>query len=90
VRSRPLAKLGPEPLDDAFAGERLYRLSRGRRQAVKPFIMDAAVVVGVGNIYATEALFLAGIRPDRAAGRVSAARYEAARGRRLSKCLLTP
>jgi formamidopyrimidine-DNA glycosylase len=73
----PLASLGPEPLADDFGGERLYRLSRGRRQAIKPFIMNAATVVGVGNIYATEALFLAGIRPDRAAGRVSKARYEA-------------
>jgi formamidopyrimidine-DNA glycosylase len=72
----PLARLGPEPLSDAFDGQRLYTLSRGRRQAVKPFIMDGATVVGVGNIYASEALYLAGIRPDRAAGRVSAARYD--------------
>lgn len=73
----PLTKLGPEPLSPDFNGERLYRLSRGRRQAVKPFVMDAATVVGVGNIYAAESLFIAGIRPDRAAGRVSKARYEA-------------
>ncbi len=72
----PLEKLGPEPLGEGFDGERLFTLSRGRRLAVKPFIMDGAVVVGVGNIYATEALYLAGIRPDRAAGRVSRARYE--------------
>jgi len=72
----PLAALGPEPLADAFDGMHLYRSSRGRRLAVKPFVMNAAIVVGVGNIYATEALFLAGIRPDRAAGRVSLARYE--------------
>lgn len=72
----PLAALGPEPLDVAFTGEHLYRASRGRRLAVKPFIMDAGIVVGVGNIYATEALFLAGIRPDRAAGRVALIRYE--------------
>lgn len=71
----PLAQLGPEPLDDAFDGAYLYRLSRGRRCAVKPFLMDGAVVVGVGNIYATESLFLAGIRPDRSASRVSLARY---------------
>ena len=70
-----LAKLGPEPLSDAFAGERLYQLSRGRSMAVKPFIMDNAVVVGVGNIYATEALFAAGIDPRREAGSVSRARY---------------
>lgn len=70
-----LDHLGPEPLSPAFDAARLYRLSRGRRSAVKNFIMDGRVVVGVGNIYASEALFLAGIRPDRAAGRVSLARY---------------
>ncbi|SDJ20015.1 bifunctional DNA-formamidopyrimidine glycosylase/DNA-(apurinic or apyrimidinic site) lyase [Billgrantia gudaonensis] len=72
---RRLARLGPEPLSESFDGERLYRLSRGRRLAVKPFVMDSAVVVGVGNIYAAEALFLAGIDPRRSAGRVSLARY---------------
>lgn len=70
-----LGALGPEPLSSAFDGEHLYRLARGRRISVKSFIMDNAVVVGVGNIYATEALFAAGIRPDRAAGRISRARY---------------
>ena len=45
-----LGKLGPEPLSDAFDGERLYQLSRGKSMAIKPFIMDNAVVVGVGNI----------------------------------------
>ena len=72
-----LLKLGPEPLTDLFDGERLYQLSRGRSMAVKPFIMDNAVVVGVGNIYATEALFAAGIDPRRAAGSISRARYMA-------------
>ncbi len=71
-----LATLGPEPLGDGFDGERLYRLSRGRSMAIKPFIMDNAVVVGVGNIYASEALYAAGIDPRRAAGAVSRARYE--------------
>jgi len=75
-RDPRLANLGPEPLSDAFDGERLYHLSRGRRMAVKPFLMDNAVVVGVGNIYASEALFLAGIDPRRAAGRISRERYE--------------
>nr|WP_298250310.1 bifunctional DNA-formamidopyrimidine glycosylase/DNA-(apurinic or apyrimidinic site) lyase [uncultured Halomonas sp.] len=75
-RDSRLARLGPEPLSEAFDGERLYRLSRGRRLAVKPFLMDNAVVVGVGNIYASEALFMAGIDPRRAAGRISLARYE--------------
>ncbi|EWC42114.1 bifunctional DNA-formamidopyrimidine glycosylase/DNA-(apurinic or apyrimidinic site) lyase [Pseudomonas stutzeri] len=70
-----LASLGPEPLADEFDGDRLYRLSRGRSMAVKPFIMDNAVVVGVGNIYASEALFAAGIDPRRPAGNISRARY---------------
>ncbi|SDT99206.1 bifunctional DNA-formamidopyrimidine glycosylase/DNA-(apurinic or apyrimidinic site) lyase [Geopseudomonas guangdongensis] len=70
-----LRRLGPEPLGEAFNGERLYQLSRGRSMAVKPFIMDNAVVVGVGNIYATEALFAAGIDPRREAGSISRARY---------------
>ncbi len=71
-----LEHLGPEPLSDDFDGALLYRRSRGRKGAVKNFIMDGKVVVGVGNIYASEALFLSGIRPDRAAGRISLARYE--------------
>ena len=70
-----LAGLGPEPLSDEFDGDHLYRVSRGRRLSVKPFLMDASVVVGVGNIYAAEALFRAGIHPRRAAGAVSLARY---------------
>lgn len=70
-----LARLGPEPLSAEFDGERLFRLSRKRSIAVKPFIMDNAVVVGVGNIYATEALFASGIDPRREAGRISRARY---------------
>ena len=70
-----LAGLGPEPLSDAFDGDHLWRASRGRRGAVKTFVMDNAVVVGVGNIYAAESLFDAGIHPKRAAGRISRARY---------------
>ncbi|MEO8809882.1 MAG: bifunctional DNA-formamidopyrimidine glycosylase/DNA-(apurinic or apyrimidinic site) lyase [Rhodanobacter sp.] len=70
-----LANLGPEPLTDAFDGDRLWRRSRGRSAAVKLFLMDNAIVVGVGNIYASEALFAAGIDPRRAAGAVSRARY---------------
>lgn len=70
-----LTHLGPEPLTDAFDGDRLFTLSRGRSAAVKPFIMDNQVVVGVGNIYATEALFAAGIDPRRAAGGISRGRY---------------
>ena len=70
-----LENLGPEPLTDAFDGDLLWRLSRGRTAAVKLFLMDNAVVVGVGNIYASEALFAAGIDPRRPAGAVSRARY---------------
>ena len=75
LRHELLVRLGPEPLTAAFDGERLFQQSRGRSMAVKPFIMDNAVVVGVGNIYATEALFAAGIDPRREAGSISRARY---------------
>jgi formamidopyrimidine-DNA glycosylase len=71
-----LKQLGPEPLTEHFNGRALHALSRGRRVPIKTFIMDSHVVVGVGNIYANEALFMAGIKPNRAAGTVSAARYE--------------
>jgi formamidopyrimidine-DNA glycosylase len=70
-----LQRLGPEPLSDDFDRERLFTLSRGRQTPVKAFIMDNAVVVGVGNIYANESLFKSGIDPRRAAGKVSKARY---------------
>ncbi len=70
-----LAKLGPEPLSEAFTGERLWQRSRGRKVAVKVFLMDQRNVVGVGNIYASESLFTAGIDPARAAGRISCMRY---------------
>ncbi len=68
-----LAHLGPEPLGDGFSGAWLFERSRRRTVAVKSFVMDADVVVGVGNIYASESLFRAGIRPSRAAGRLSRA-----------------
>lgn len=71
-----LRGIGPEPLGQDFGGALLRAAAHGRRSAVKPFIMDAGVVAGVGNIYANEALFRAGIHPLRAAGRISAARYE--------------
>jgi len=61
---------------DTFSAEYLYQKSRGRRISVKQFIMDSHIVVGVGNIYASEALFMAGIHPGRAAGRVAQARYQ--------------
>ena len=72
-----LAKLGPEPLGDSFDGEYLWQKSRRRKVSVKQFIMNAQVVVGVGNIYASESLFLAGINPKRAAGRIARHRYDA-------------
>lgn len=71
-----LASLGPEPLSDAFDGDYLYTASRGRQVNIKTFIMNAHVVVGVGNIYASESLFLAGIRPHRKAGKIARKRYQ--------------
>jgi formamidopyrimidine-DNA glycosylase len=82
TRSNPLEHkllraLGPEPLADEFNGLWLHTRSRRRRVAVKNFIMDSHTVVGVGNIYASEALCRARIDPRRAAGRISARRYDA-------------
>ncbi|MXX06894.1 MAG: bifunctional DNA-formamidopyrimidine glycosylase/DNA-(apurinic or apyrimidinic site) lyase [Gammaproteobacteria bacterium] len=71
-----LQGLGPEPLGDEFNGTLLHSKSRGRRAAVKNLIMDSRTVAGIGNIYACEALFLAGIHPARACGRISVRRYE--------------
>lgn len=72
-----LTALGPEPWDPAFNAEYLTDLARARPGAVKNFVMDGHVVVGVGNIYASESLHGAGIHPNRPARRVSAARYGA-------------
>ena len=63
-----LVDLGPEPLTDGFTAAYLYERTRKRTQAVKQFIMDSKIVVGVGNIYANESLFMAGIKPIRKAG----------------------
>lgn len=71
-----LLKLGPEPLSADFTTDYLYIRSHNRKVAIKNFIMNGHIVVGVGNIYASEALFMAGIHPQRAAGRVSRQRYE--------------
>jgi formamidopyrimidine-DNA glycosylase len=77
IESHPLlASLGPEPLSDEFHTDYLFKKSRTRNVAVKTFIMDSKVVVGVGNIYANESLFLAGISPKRSAGKISKPRYE--------------
>jgi formamidopyrimidine-DNA glycosylase len=79
-RHKLLARLAVEPLSDEFTGEKLWRRARGRSASIKSFIMDSRVVAGVGNIYASEALFRAGIRPGLAAGRVSRARMDALAG----------
>lgn len=71
-----LKSLGLEPLTDEFDGDFLYQKSRPRSVTAKQFIMDNKVVVGVGNIYASEALFAVGIRPTRPANQVSLARYQ--------------
>ena len=76
LQHKLLKSLGPEPLSDDFDASYLWQKSRGRRVSIKQFIMNAQVVVGVGNIYASEALFLACINPRRAAGRISLQRYE--------------
>jgi formamidopyrimidine-DNA glycosylase len=75
-----LRGLGPEPLADTFDGDWLFARSRGRSAPVKTFLMDQKIVVGVGNIYAAESLFRAGISPLRAAGKVSRERYAALAG----------
>lgn len=73
---RLLQHLGPEPFEDIISGDYLYGLSRGKTTSIKQFLMDNQVVVGVGNIYANESLFLSGIRPKKAAGRVSRKSYK--------------
>jgi formamidopyrimidine-DNA glycosylase len=75
-RDPHFAALGVEPLEHGFSGEVLRGSAAGRRGPVKAFLMDAGVVVGVGNIYATEALFRAGIHPARSVARISAQRWE--------------
>jgi formamidopyrimidine-DNA glycosylase len=73
------ARLGLEPLDERFTGEHLRRLARGRTAPVKAFLLDQRRVAGVGNIYADEALFRAGVHPLRPAGRLSPAQWSALR-----------
>ena len=75
--SHPLIDhMGPEPFSEEFNGDYLFDLSRGRRAAVKNFVMDGRVVVGAGNIYAAESLFRAGLKPAKAAGKVTRAQYQ--------------
>ena len=75
-RHRLLRDLGVEPLSDELCGNYLYEISRGRKVDIKQFIMNSHIVVGIGNIYASESLFLAGINPKRAAGRISLEKYQ--------------
>jgi formamidopyrimidine-DNA glycosylase len=71
-----LRELGPEPLGGEFTGEYLWRCSRGRKIGIKQLIMNSRIVVGVGNIYANEALYRAGIHPTRPAGRIARPRID--------------
>ncbi len=71
-----LKNLGPEPLSEIFTGAHLHEQAKAKKVNVKTFIMNSQIVVGVGNIYASESLFLSGIHPQRAAGRISLSRYE--------------
>ena len=71
-----LAGLGPEPLSHAFDSDYLLAQAKRRKVAIKSLLMDNKVVVGVGNIYATESLFLAGIHPQRACNRIGHKRIE--------------
>ena len=78
VESHPLlAELGPEPLGDGFTAAYLHSQTQGRTAPIKQVIMDSHVVVGVGNIYACESLFMAGIHPAKAAGKVTKPRLQA-------------
>ena len=76
-RDPHFAHLGVEPLADGFSGAVLELLARGRRGAVKSFLMDGRLVVGVGNIYASESLHRAGIHPERSVARIAPPRWEA-------------
>lgn len=76
LKHKLLCALGPEPLSDDFTAEYLYQLSRQRKVAIKTFLMNSHIVVGVGNIYANESLFSAGINPKRSASKLSFSRYQ--------------
>ncbi|KPJ67686.1 MAG: 5-hydroxymethyluracil DNA glycosylase [Coxiella sp. DG_40] len=82
LKHKLLANLGPEPLTTNFNGEYLYNYSRHRKVAIKPFIMDNHIVTGIGNVYANEALFCAGINPRCKTGKIPKRRYTS-----LSKCI---
>jgi formamidopyrimidine-DNA glycosylase len=80
--SKLLDHLGPEPLGDDFNSDYIFQKSRKRSSAIKTFIMDQKFVVGVGNIYASESLFLSGINPKKAAGKVTKKQYQ-----QLTQCI---
>ena len=71
-----LATLGIEPLSEEFTADWLYAATRGRNTAIKQLLMDSHLVVGIGNIYASESLFRAGIDPRTAAGKIALKRFE--------------
>ena len=73
---RLIKPLGPEPLNDSFTAHYLHDKAKKRQCSIKSFIMNSHIVVGVGNIYASEALFRAGINPKRKAGNISVSRFE--------------
>lgn len=75
ARHRLLKNLGPEPLSENFDGHYLQHMAHGRKLAARDFLLNSRILSGVGNIYANEALFHAGIRPQRAAGRIPRARF---------------
>jgi len=81
IPDKPLAhpllrNLGPEPLDEGFNGDYLYQASRNRRVAIKNLLMNSRIIVGIGNIYASEALYLAQINPIRRSDRIACVRYQ--------------
>lgn len=71
-----LKKLGPEPLANNFNANYMFQISRGKKQNIKTFIMNSSIVAGVGNIYASESLFYAGISPKTQAGKMSLQKYQ--------------
>lgn len=76
IAEKQYAHYGPEPLSDRFNADYLWQLSRQKKSSVKNWIMNQEVVVGIGNIYACEALFMANIRPQTACGKISKVRYQ--------------
>ena len=75
LRHKLLKHLGPEPLGSDFSGEYLYKKLHGRKRNIRDCLLDSRLVAGIGNIYANEALFAAGLRPTRQAGKISRVRY---------------